>query len=245
MSRVFTLDIFCFSDIIIQMVKVTGDIYLLGDVHGAFAPTFHRIEQAKIKNATILCVGDLGAGYPKYDGVWLNKLAERFASKNIQFLSIRGNHDDPDYYDGRTYGGCLTLLKDYTYLDVNGEKWLAIGGAVSVDRCDNVPGYSYWYHEGFDLKEELIEPVDVLVTHTGPNWIGPNGLNGIVKYYTEKEGLGLWLELQEERKKMDRLYELAKAKKAYLGHFHVHDLKDKDGCRARILKCDELVLYNP
>lgn len=225
------------------MLNLTGDIYLLGDIHGDFRATFRDIESNDITDSTIICVGDLGAGFLNYDEAWLKMNARKFDERGIKFLSIRGNHDNPAFFKGQTYMDCFTLLRDYTYADVNGEIWLFVGGAKSVDRIDRVPGFSYWEDEGFNLQIAKVTPCDVLITHSGPNWVGPVGQNALVSYYVKKEGPQLWKELCDERDTFDTLYSVAQPKRAYLGHFHESSSATHKGCKARILNIDELILY--
>ena len=73
------------------------------------------------------------------------------------------------------------LLRDYTNLHLNGQSWLLVGGAISIDRIDRVLGRSWWPGEAFELREDLAQPADVLVTHSGPEWIGPSCRNDLVR----------------------------------------------------------------
>lgn len=235
-------------------MKVSGDVYLLGDIHGNWRKLLAKIEKYEIHDCTIICVGDVGFGYPRFDTNLASFLDEKLQHRNIKFLAIRGNHDDPTFFDGKRVNlPFMKLLPDYTRLEVNGENWLLIGGAVSIDRSFNVQGISWWAGEEFDFNPEKIGdgPVDVLITHTGPNWLGPNTCDGIVKVCVDREkALGretLWGELQDERAKMDKLVDIVKPKKLFFGHFHRSQFMTYKGdgfeTRGRILNEDELVQY--
>lgn len=234
------------------MKEITGDVYLLGDIHGNFRKLIHLIEKNELHHCTIICVGDVGFGYPKFDTQLASWLDEKFQHRDLKFLAIRGNHDDPAYFDGKKVNlPFFQLLPDYTRLKVNGENWLLVGGATSIDRSFNIQGISWWAGEEFNFQPDLIgdEPVDFLITHTAPNWLGPNTCDGIVKVCVDREkqlGLDtLWDELKTERAQLDKLVEITKPKRLYCGHFHRAQWGTFKGngfeTRGRILNIDELV----
>ena len=83
-------------------------------------------------------VGDFGAGFRKDfldDMLYLNDVLNEY---NVTLYVIRGNHDDPKFFNGNHNWGNLKLLKDYTVLDLEGKKILLIGGAISIDRGNRI-----------------------------------------------------------------------------------------------------------
>lgn len=226
-------------------------VYILGDLHGYFGTLLHIIDEKGIENCHLICVGDLGIGF-KYnsDGELsgMIQLDKAFKDKNIEFMSIRGNHDDPWYWGIGKNGHKVDypnfkLLHDYTKMDINGEKFLFVGGGISIDRSVRRPGYSYWDNETFILDESKVSECDVLITHSGPNWIGPHDKTGIEGWCKRDEKL--WDECTKERLDHNRLYELAKPKKAYLGHFHRYQTNEVGGCRTTILDELQIVEHRP
>jgi hypothetical protein len=69
---------------------------------------------------------------------------------------------------------------------------------------------------------------------SAPQWIGPNEKSGIASF-CEKDPT-LWDECVAERLAHNRLFELAKPKYSYHGHFHVNDARVVDGCKAMIIE---------
>jgi hypothetical protein len=126
------------------------------------------------------------------------------------------------------------LIPDYTYKTINDQKFLFVGGAISVDRMYRKEGISYWKDEVFVLDESKIEECDVLINHSAPNWIGPVDKQNIASF-CEKDPT-LWDECVAERLAHNRLFELAKPKYSYHGHFHVNDTRVVDGCKAMIIE---------
>jgi hypothetical protein len=223
----------------------TEKIILLGDHHGEWNRVFYDIKRLDIKNCILIQVGDGGEGFTSIDKqmAQFNIFNEKFKERNIQYLAIRGNHSNPIYFDGRVQLSNLKLLSDYTYLKINGETFLFVGGAISIDRILRVPNVSWWEDERFVLKPDLVKKVDVLITHSAPYWIGPFDKSGI-DYYCQKDSL-LWGECVQERKDITELLKLAKPSRSYHGHFHITAQVDFDGCLARILNIHEMIEHFP
>jgi hypothetical protein len=212
--------------------KMIKPVYIIGDVHAEWNALKAAIKDNGIQSCTLICVGDLGIGFrhPYKEARIHEDLNRFFEQREIDFLSIRGNHDDPSYFSGELsrYGAYSNfyLLPDYTRLEINGEDWLFVGGAISIDR--NGPhrkeGSSYWPDEVFridGIRADLAgrKTCDVLVTHSAPTWSGPAEKSGLVEGYCKNDPT-LWKECQQERKDHDTLYEIVKPKTHYAGHFH-------------------------
>ena len=218
-------------------------IYIVGDVHGRFDDLINIVKKNEIRDSIIICVGDLGIGFSNHDKTlkqceYLDKF---FRGKDIYFLSIRGNHDSPSYFKGdqRVVLPNFELVQDYTLKEINNQKFLFVGGAVSVDRIKRTPTISWWEDEGFNLVMPAIKRCDVLITHSAPTWNGPSDKEGI-GWWCENDAT-LWDECLQERKNHDILIKLCRAKQHYAGHFHEYYNVDFDGCRSIILS--ELQMY--
>lgn len=217
-------------------------LFLVGDIHGKWNTLFDKLDFYKIRDCVLVAVGDLGIGYtsPRKEFRGLKLLNNRFKKRGIDFMAIRGNHDDPSYFNSERKWSNILFLKDYSTFEHNGEKFLCVGGAVSVDRRDLIPGQSWWEDEVFILDPEKTEKCDVLITHSGPNWIGPVGKDDIESWC--KNDPTLYDECCVERLEHNKLFELCKPSYAYCGHFHRSAWVCVDGCTARIL--DELEIFN-
>ena len=216
-------------------------IYIVGDIHGKWDALFKEIDSFDMCDCTLICVGDLGIGFKDSHAKEIRALQfanDFFVARDIQFLSIRGNHDNPAYFNGeiQTFSN-LRLVPDYHIETINDKKFLFVGGAISIDRKLRKLGFSYWSDEAFKLDHSKIQRCDVLITHSAPTWNGPIEKSGIMSNYCQKDET-LWDECLEERKQHDILIELTKPKRHYCGHFHTDSLVEFDGCISRIL--DEL-----
>lgn len=216
-------------------------IYIHGDNHGKWDRLFDRIDQGNITDAIMIGVGDAGVGFKikeKQDREF-ELLNDRFKKRNIQYMSIRGNHDDPSYFDGSVKLSNFELIPDYTSRELNGETFLFVGGAISIDRQFRKVGSSYWTDEVFVLKPELIKKCDVLISHTAPYWVGPFDKQGLEGWCIKD--VHLWDECKKERMDADELVKLAQPSRSYHGHFHISAWVDFRDCYARILDIDEIV----
>lgn len=217
-------------------------IYVIGDIHSDWKNVFEKIKYYDLRNCILISVGDIGIGFIPSDkqSRQLNLINDFFQGREIKFLGIRGNHDDPDYFNGEVNLSNVRLLPDYHTEVINECKFLFVGGAISIDRTERLSGKSYWENEKFNLREDLVSECDILITHSAPVWNGPIDKTGL-DYWIRKD-VSLWSECLIERRGHSRLIELAKPKKHYCGHFHISSIIDNIGCESRILDILEIVI---
>lgn len=237
-------------------------IYFLGDIHAEFNILKQQIISNDIKDCHIIQIGDFGIGFDSLenDKQTLGHLNKFFRLRNIDFYALRGNHDDPKFFNGDYNLSNLKLLKDYTQLNINDINFLFIGGAISIDRIPRMkrnevnksldnPNRCYWKDEIFNFDEDKlnsIEGVDVLVCHNAPDFAVPNnnfGFPDIVREFAEKDS-NLIKELLDERKIITKAFDILSEKnniKHYIyGHFHrSYNMKIVD-TNFRVLNCHEL-----
>lgn len=237
-------------------------VIVTGDWHSKFDQAYRNIKKLGLENCSIIQVGDFGIGFerPKKEERRLKVLNEHMLCRNIMLYVIRGNHDDPKYFDGNTTLSNIKLLSDYTVIELQGYNFLCIGGAISVDRFPNpdIPDFNgrsykgrtlnvnYWTDESFVLDVEKIEQivdVDIVITHSAPNFCKPYTKKGIEKWFkhdSQLEGLCI-----KERSDHTILYEMLKKKNNihswYYGHYHHSESELLDGTKFVML--DELEFY--
>ena len=165
------------------------DIMILGDTHGDTNEYLHALERANETNIKhIFQVGDCGF-FPSFSDVHdhLDTVQRVSAESNVTNYWVRGNHDDPDAwqntiddYPARSGFGYLRknilLAPRVGYFKRFGLNFLAVGGAVSIDREWRImeefrrkqPKTLWWPNESVsDDDMELVngKHVDVLLTH--------------------------------------------------------------------------------
>jgi UDP-2,3-diacylglucosamine pyrophosphatase LpxH len=127
-------------------------------VHEEFEQLAHRLAIRKIKDLQLVQVGDFGLGFGNKNQEELNlkTLNKTLKSGNNILYVIRGNHDDPSYFQQWQNIGNIRLVPDYSVLDLGGYTVLLIGGAISIDRTNRTQGKNYWKEEVFLFDEEKV-----------------------------------------------------------------------------------------
>ncbi len=151
------------------------------------------------------------------------------AGNNLLYV-IRGNHDDPSYFEKWQKIGNIRVVPDYSVLELDGYTVLLIGGAISIDRMTLTEGKDYWKNEVF-LFDELklaaaiseVQNIDIVVTHNAPSEFWPYEIGGLVKTYA-KQDINLISDLTKEWKMHSKLLKHVTNKFSpshwYYGHFH-------------------------
>lgn len=102
-------------------------------------------------------------------------------NKDVQVYAIRGNHDNPAFWDRKTKFGKAAASVDSNFhflndgfIDINNDLWLTLGGGVSIDRftAQRVEGVSWWPGEEIDGSFDKPLPIGYksltgILSHTG------------------------------------------------------------------------------
>lgn len=121
--------------------------YFIGDIHGEFNSLKSCIKKYELANCILFCSGDIGLGFEKpqhYKNIFpkINRLCKE---QNVNIIFIRGNHDDPVYFDNKTINySHIKAVSDYTVVQIFNKfdefqtvpihSVLCVGGATSIDR---------------------------------------------------------------------------------------------------------------
>lgn len=159
-------------------------MWFIGDTHGNHSHIRGGINRNGLENQHLIHVGDFGVGFTTFgkDMVELI-LLNRFLREGNNVLHVfRGNHDDPEFFNGDYHFSNLILHEDYTILDIENKKLLGVGGGISIDReYRKKHKHGYWEDETVVFNEEKlndITEVDILVTHTAMDFCTPQN-NGV------------------------------------------------------------------
>ena len=118
-------------------------LFIVGDIHGDFKFFFNKILTENYQNSIFIIAGDVGIGFERENHYTqlLQKYKKKFYQYNITILCVRGNHDDPMYFNYKKIDlPYFKTIPDYSvinlqYLDENREvNVLCVGGAISIDR---------------------------------------------------------------------------------------------------------------
>lgn len=200
-------------------------IALAGDWHANAQWAVTAIEYCHAEGAEhILHLGDYGYDFtPNFIDVV--EFALRQANINLWFVD--GNHEDftwlyaqPILENGRRRISehVHHLPRGYRW-EWNGTRFLAVGGAYSVDRKWRKLGVSWWSEEV--ITDEQVREIcaggetDFLISHDTPSGYTIPGLNS-----------GVWppleiLRANEHRAQLRRIVDVAKPHQIWHGHYHV------------------------
>ena len=216
-------------------------LILLGDNHGQWSKLLYELRLNNIKECNLISVGDIGIGFATNELENAEFLNKRFREKDINFYSIRGNHDDPSFFhaEKRIALSNFELVEDYTITEYKGKTIQCIGGAISIDRKGRAKDVSWWPNERINFEPDKCKKVDILITHTAPSWCAPTEFGEIV-YGWAKEDAELIQDLVKERKIIDDIFSLCEPKQHFYGHFHFSKTEVINECKHKLLNIDEL-----
>ena len=232
-------------EIATKLIKMTitipnnyKDIYVIGDIHGEFKElAWTLIEKYHISDSVVVIAGDCGFGFEKpgyYEDLYFGKLEKRLKSKNILILCLRGNHDDPDYFNGerRIDWEFLKCIPDYSEIHFKDKSFLCIGGAVSVDQDWRITENSiqkrmgsskrvWWENEipielGDSAIQRLPGHIYSVITHECPISFLPVLARGIGGVNTED----IFESVLESREYLEKILWRTKPTRWYYGHHH-------------------------
>lgn len=230
-----------------------------GDIHGEFETIVYKLNQ--YTNTVLVVCGDIGMGFYKdeYYLTLFKKLNLKLSKQNNYLLMFRGNHDDPDFFNGsfKTYRH-IFLLPDYNLISVNQTNVLCIGGATSIDRTYRIHNEqrggkkTYWgdaelpYFDAEKLDEinqNFPDAIHIVATHTVPSFAYPTTKQNITSWLKSDERLNETID--QERATMDKIFAKLQESQTnlsdwYYGHFHEHKLEQHHGINFRLCDCGEI-----
>lgn len=179
-------------------LPLPAKIAVAGDWHGNTYWALSVIDKAceALKDepyAIIVHLGDFGIWPGKGGEKYRRKINNKLKQKNAVLFFIDGNHENFSYLERRArrttvpdlgdriWDGAVQIADNLFHLprgkrwQWHGKKWLACGGAVSVDKKWRVLGKSWW-------KQEIITPeqaefvkaggiCDIMLTHDAPSMV--------------------------------------------------------------------------
>lgn len=251
--------------IIYDYTKEFQYLYISGDIHGKFRTLVYNIKRLRIKDTVIIIAGDCGIGFEKtghYEHLY-RKINKTLDSNNCIILLVRGNHDDPRYFEEELIDfPRLKTLPDYSIVLAASRTVLCVGGAISLDRYERLSEIEmrritrkseisiYWENEYPVYKEAEIQlisdmgiSVDTVITHTAPSFCYPQTKRGLERRMIKDEKLEE--DLLQERQTItllcNKLIENKhKIKDWMYGHFHMSHTEFIDGVRFSLLDIEEL-----
>lgn len=234
-------------------IKYLPNVVVVGDIHGEFRKAGHKAkEQYKITDAVIFFAGDIGMGFEKFNYYVdeFKRLEKIGKSKNIVFCFVRGNHDDPSYFNGENADKLneifdnVCMISDYDVIETFEGNVLCIGGGISIDRTNRIPDKEYWWDEicKYDKEKcQSMKDISIVITHSAPSFCYPHDKGGI-EHWLLKD-MALDNDIRIERDNLDSVYKdlIVNNKLKYwiYGHYHYSNDEVIDGIKFKLCNCDE------
>lgn len=235
----------------------TKNIVICGDIHGEFNSLIYKLYiQYQLTDTLLIVAGDCGFGFEKpgyYEQVF-NRNSSRLSKSNNWIVMMRGNHDDPSYFNEEKISHQrFRTTPDYSVIQACGHNILCVGGAVSIDRTDRIKHdakhpdssvVSYWENEMPFFNEEALNnigqnfKIDTVVTHTSPTFCELISKAGLSEWAARDSNL--LADCDSERRAMDHIFEYLKANNHplehwFYGHFHQNWSSSIDGVQFSML----------
>lgn len=220
-------------------------LYLMGDYHQDLVGLIRNLE-AMPKQASLVILGDYDA-HTAQDIVDLARIAERH---QVVMYLMRGNHDNPRYWQDRQLAGVLEtdflkLLNEIDLIIWRGTKIITVSGAVSVDRTCVRYDDGHCWPELEKIPTDAIQQVrrlgqaDVLLTHTGVI-DGMTLKNDFINSYASTDE-ALIEDIKKERKQVQLLQIASGCSKHFFGHFHQSWIGEQFEVNVRCLYICEMI----
>lgn len=167
-----------------------------------------------------------------------------FQRRNNVWLEVRSNHCNPRYFDGSINLSNFKLIPDNSIIEIEGKRFVFLGGAISIDRRFRHENSTYWKDEVFVLNEEVLSSIcgaNYIIAHSNPNFCHPQEKSGIRDYCIRDHDL--YDDIEKERNDLAKAYKiLAKnnnIKEWINGHYHWSHLEINFGTKFRTLAIEE------
>ncbi len=231
------------------MIYITGDTHNSVDMSNLSAQNMklcckeQNVDYHDITHAIIL--GDFGLPWSSdcgidEAGIHPNDATDKYLlkwykQKPFKILAVMGNHDNYDMIEKlpevEMFGSTVLKVSDNVFYlkrggvyDIEGKKFLVLGGALCDDKAMRIPHESWWEQEEWteEAKENCIRTVeehgrqfDYVLSHTGPS----AGKACINPYFCDQKNVQ---ELYRDSNVVfnDRINSLITYKKWFFGHWH-------------------------
>ena len=175
-----------------------------------------------VKGSLIVVLGDNGFGTAPEAKIikFLTDKNKILAYNNINVVFIRGNNDDPSYFDGEKINfSNIKAVPDYSVIETKNKNILCVGGAISADRTwkkeqeKRVSKKLFWESEAPVFNAELIKEavenfkhIDYVLSHSAPSFLNVGIDMSNIKDWEEKDK-DLQKDIDNERTCMDKVFE--------------------------------------
>lgn len=186
------------------------------------ASTMSNPANKLVKGSLIVVLGDSGFGSTSEEKIikFFTDKNKILAYNNVSIVFIRGNNDDPSYFDGEKIDfSNIKAVPDYSILETKDKNILCVGGAISADRMwkmeqeKRVSKKLFWESEAPVFNPGLIKEavdnfkhIDYVFSHSAPSFLNIGIDMSNIKDWEEKDK-DLKKDIENERTCMDKVFE--------------------------------------
>jgi DNA repair exonuclease SbcCD nuclease subunit len=204
------------------------NIFICGDIHGELKKLVWELTiKNDLKDISLIVVGDFGVGFGGHNSmkVLYDKVKKRLETNNINLYTIRGNHDDPSWFDGTHNFPRLKFLEDHKLITIDGWSIYPVGGATSIDREERIKineklesknnnRRCWWPNENIVVADKLPVKAEVILTHESPISFDP------VIYRSDDMSLDIYKDVLKDRNYLATIIEEVNFDYWFYGHYH-------------------------
>ena len=215
-------------------------VYITGDIHGTPTRIYEFAQRHQLtENDVVILLGDVGANY--YGDERDERVKETLSNVKAQVLCIHGNHEMrpweangyvlTDWNGGKVWVQeeypNLLFAKDGEIFAIEGKRYIAIGGAHSVDSYWRIQRHAGWWKteqpteeiKRFVEKQLQENEIDIILSHTCPRKYEPiEAFLAFIDQSTVDTSTEDWLDSIEEKTGYEAWY---------CGHWHTDKRIDK------------------
>ena len=229
------------------------DLFFVGDIHGELKTSVYElVERYKIKNANIIYLGDFGVGFGKPKSIHhlYSEVVGRLEKNNLNLFTIRGNHDNRDFFDGTHDFPRLKFLPDHQLVTISGKTIYPVGGGTSVDKDWRIMENNeakkrgsclrYWWSGERVTKKYTNLPArpDIIISHEAPMDFEPVIIREADSFPAE-----IVDQVVEDRDYLSWLIRELKPSRWYHGHYHKSSSGEYLGTLYRGLAINEVYMF--
>lgn len=183
--------------------------------------SFYGLSFNNYDNTLIIVSGNCGIGMKskKYYEDTFAELDKVLAANNSYIFFVRGNNDDPSYFENKAIDfEHVKTLPDYSVVVLKNYNCLCIGGSVSIDKEWKLSQEKqfgtkmFWENEAPIFNEKKLDEIlnefkiSCVITSTAPTFVYP-GTNSFKRSKWFSNDKAILKEFNKERKTMDKIYE--------------------------------------